>query len=203
MGLPNTETQIFTLFIFVFFFQLFPIVLTFPILPNLNPLRKPNFQQPQPETPLPPAPQSPQSEHQQFLTAHNEARAQEGEPLFVWNETLASYARAWANKRSEDCLMIHSFGHYGENIFWGGRDHWSPLDVVKLWVQEHRFYDRKTNACLPGKLCGHYTQVVWRDTVRLGCARTKCSNGGVFVICSYDPPGNYVNENPFQPNNNN
>ncbi|XVF22377.1 hypothetical protein REPUB_Repub12eG0167300 [Reevesia pubescens] len=197
MGLPNTQTQFFTIFIFLFF-QLFPIVLTSPNLPNINPFQNPNSQQPQPLLPALFA----QSEKQQFLNAHNKARAHLGEPLFVWDETLASYAQTWANKRSSDCRMIHSYGPYGENIFWGGRDHWSPKDVVRSWVKEHRFYNRKSNACLPGKLCGHYTQIVWRDTIKVGCARSKCKNGGIIVICSYDPPGNYANENPFQPNNN-
>ncbi|XWS32045.1 hypothetical protein CRYUN_Cryun23aG0127500 [Craigia yunnanensis] len=205
MGLPNTETQIFTFFIFLFFL-LSPLVVTFPILPeipnlpDINPPQKPNSQQPQPEIPLLPG-EFPQSEKQQFLNAHNKVRANAGEPLFVWDETLASYARTWANKRILDCSMIHSLGPYGENIFWGGRDHWTPKDAVKSWVKEHKFYNRKTNACLPGKLCGHYTQIVWRDSIKVGCARVKCLNGGIFMICSYDPPGNYVNENPFLPNN--
>jgi hypothetical protein len=29
-------------------------------------------------------------------------------------------------------------------------------------------YDYKTNRCRAG--CGHYTQVIWRDTKELGCA---------------------------------
>lgn len=38
--------------------------------------------------------------------------------------------------------------------------------------------------------CGHYTQVVWANTKRVGCAAAECRNGGTFVVCSYDPPGN-------------
>lgn len=50
---------------------------------------------------------------------------------------------------------------------------------------------------MPGKMCGHYTQIVWRDSVRLGCASVNCLNGGMYAICSYDPPGNYIGESPF------
>ncbi|XP_022760004.1 probable pathogenesis-related protein CaO19.6200 [Durio zibethinus] len=167
-----------------------------------NPPQNPKSQYFQPKIPRL-LPHFRQSEQEQFLNAHNKARAHAGLSLFVWDETLASYARTWAKKRSSDCRMKHSNGPYGENIFWGGRDHWTPKDVVKLWVKEHKFYNRKTNACQPGKLCGHYTQIVWSDSIKVGCARAKCANGGIFVICSYDPPGNYANENPFKPNNNN
>ncbi|XVF08006.1 hypothetical protein REPUB_Repub06bG0188000 [Reevesia pubescens] len=60
------------------------------------------------------------------------------------------------------------------------------------------FYDPKSNTCAKGEMCGHYTQVLWKDTVRVGCARVKCCNGkGFYVIYNYDPPGNYINEHPF------
>ncbi|XP_007051550.2 PREDICTED: pathogenesis-related protein 1C [Theobroma cacao] len=214
MELPNTNTQIFTLFIFLLF-QLVPVVFTFPNIPNIiNPLRAitqmqaqqiiPNhYLQPQSQSqfrpPAQPQPQPPETEQQQFLNAHNKVRAHVGLTPFVWDDTLASFALSWANRRIPDCRMIHSFGPYGENIFWGGRDHWTAEDAVRLWVKEHRFYDRRTNACLPERLCGHYTQIVWRNSTKLGCARVKCSTGGVFIMCNYDPPGNIMDRNPFAP----
>ncbi|KAF8396669.1 hypothetical protein HHK36_018294 [Tetracentron sinense] len=133
----------------------------------------------------------------EFLIAHNKVRLHFREPPFVWDKGLAHYARRFAAKRAKDCKMIHSFGPYGENIFWGGLNHWTPTDVVRSWVREHRFYNRAANGCTQGRLCGHYTQIVWKESVRLGCARVQCNNGGIFAICSYDPPGNYINENPF------
>jgi hypothetical protein len=42
---------------------------------------------------------------------------------------------------------------------------------------------------------GHFTQLVWRATTELGCARAQC--GGIdVVVCQYDPPGNV--EDPQQ-----
>ncbi|KAK2998900.1 hypothetical protein RJ639_023346, partial [Escallonia herrerae] len=43
-----------------------------------------------------------------------------------------------------------------------------------------------------GQMCGHYTQVVWRNSVRLGCARVQSNSGWWFIACNYDPPGNYI-----------
>lgn len=133
----------------------------------------------------------------QFVQAHNEARQQLNQPPLTWDRGLARYARRWAMRRFFDCRMTHSYGPYGENIFWGGRDHWTAAEAVESWVREAQFYNPNTNECTPGEMCGHYTQVVWRDTLRVGCARMRCLNGGLLVFCEYDPPGNYVNENPF------
>ncbi|KAL4605239.1 hypothetical protein ACB092_09G014500 [Castanea dentata] len=133
----------------------------------------------------------------QFLSAHNKVRKMYDEPPLKWNRKLARYARRWAAKRAFDCRMVHSYGPYGENLFWAKHDHWTPSEAVKSWVEEKKYYDPRKKACAQGHMCGHYTQVVWRDTKRVGCARTNCKNGGLYVICVYDPPGNYVNESPF------
>lgn len=133
----------------------------------------------------------------EFLNAHNQVRALKGLPPLVWDNRLARYARRYGNIRKGDCELIHSDGTFGENLFWGGKDHWTPTEVVKSWADEELFYDVYSNTCQPGQMCGHYTQVVWRNTARVGCARQKCDAGGVFVICNYDPPGNFVGEHPF------
>ncbi|KAJ0561285.1 putative CAP domain-containing protein [Helianthus annuus] len=43
--------------------------------------------------------------------------------------------------------------------------------AVHLWVAEKSYYDYTTNTCASGHVCRHYTQVVWRNSVQLGCAR--------------------------------
>lgn len=133
----------------------------------------------------------------QFVDAHNVARLQFRHPFLIWDKNLAKYAKKWSKKRVDDCKMIHSYGPYGENIFWGGRDHWTPKEAVEYWMEEKEYYNPSTNECAPQQMCGHYTQVIWKNTARVGCSRTRCSNGGLLIFCEYDPPGNYVNENPF------
>ncbi|KAH7553453.1 hypothetical protein ACOSP7_029826 [Xanthoceras sorbifolium] len=133
----------------------------------------------------------------EFLNAHNKFRAAKDQPLLKWDSRLARFARRWGAQRKGDCDMIHSRGPYGENLFWGGKDHWTPTEVVHSWGREQNYYDVNANSCMEGQMCGHYTQIVWKSTTRVGCWRQKCTGGGLFVVCNYDPPGNYIDESPF------
>ena len=136
-----------------------------------------------------------QDSKEDYLNAHNAARADVGVPSLTWDDTVAAYAQNYANQRIGDCNLVHSGGKYGENIAWGSAD-LSGTDAVKMWVDEKANYDYNSNSCVGGQ-CGHYTQVVWRNSVRLGCAKVRCNNGGTFIGCNYDPPGNYVGQKPY------
>ncbi|GLT97542.1 hypothetical protein SLE2022_151010 [Rubroshorea leprosula] len=63
----------------------------------------------------------------QFLAPQNAARYTVRMRPLVWDEKLARYARWYANQRRNDCALRHSNGPYGENIFWGSGDDWSPI----------------------------------------------------------------------------
>ncbi|XP_024979355.1 pathogenesis-related protein PR-1 type-like [Cynara cardunculus var. scolymus] len=139
-----------------------------------------------------------QNSPQDYVDAHNRARAQVGVGPMTWDSRVASFAQNYANQRQGDCQLIHSQNRpYGENLAGGSGFELTGVGAVNLWVGEKADYDYNSNTCAPGKVCGHYTQVVWRKSVRLGCARVKCNNGAWFVTCNYDPPGNYVGEKPY------
>ncbi|KAK4848798.1 hypothetical protein QYF36_017506 [Acer negundo] len=137
-----------------------------------------------------------QNSPEDYVRAHNAARAQVGVGAIKWDDWVASYAQNYANQRKGDCKLVHSGGPYGENIAWGSGD-LTGTAAVKLWVDEKPKYNYNSNSCVGGE-CRHYTQVVWRNSVRLGCAKVKCDNGrGTFITCNYDPPGNFVNQRPY------
>jgi pathogenesis-related protein 1 len=48
--------------------------------------------------------------------------------------------------------------------------------------------------------CGHYTQIVWRKSLELGCGVATCKNGQAtedIWICNYAPAGNIIGQAPY------
>ncbi|CAN6554706.1 unnamed protein product [Malus baccata var. baccata] len=126
----------------------------------------------------------PKEEIDGFIREHNIARAEVGNGPLKWNETIAEYAQAYADKRIEDCQMEHSMGPYGENLASG--DGMTGAAATKYWVTEKEFYDYQQNKCVRDE-CGHYLGVIWGKTTYVGCGISKCKNGQNYVICNYDP----------------
>jgi len=96
---------------------------------------------------------------------------------------------------------------YGENLFWAspevftdGQALLQEIDinnVFKAWAEEESFYDYQTNSCLPGKDCGHFTQIIWHETQKVGCAMAICPDMSQIWACNYSPRGNYIGEWPY------
>ena len=144
-------------------------------------------------------PSNAQNSPQDYVTAHNTVRATVGVGPVAWDAAVASYAASYARRRSGDCKLIHSNSRdYGENLFWGSGKDWTAVQAVKKWADERPDYSYASNSCINGKMCGHYTQIVWRNSTRIGCARLLCDHdAGVFITCNYSPPGNYIGQRPY------
>ncbi|MEB8433073.1 pathogenesis-related family 1 protein [Cocleimonas sp. KMM 6892] len=152
---------------------------------------------------------------EEFLAAHNRARAAEGVPALVWSEDLARYSKQWAEElnRTKSCDIVHRPGSgkfkqlYGENLYYASALNWSSgkkqiqnitsSKVVSDWVSEKANYNNKTNSCNAGEMCGHYTQVMWKNSTAVGCAVSVCDNKSQVWVCNYNPPGNYPGQRPF------
>lgn len=150
---------------------------------------------------------------QAVVAEHNRIRAEAGitEPLSHSPE-LAKSAQNWVDhlKNAHACQMQHSDtkGRYGENLYWGSALIWSdgrrelrkvtPAEVIASWGKEKADYDHISNTCAPGAECGHYTQIVWRETSKVGCGFAVCSDSHEQVwVCHYTPAGNIIGEKPY------
>jgi pathogenesis-related protein 1 len=130
-----------------------------------------------------------------MLAAHNAQRAALGISPLTWSAALALRAQDWANTLLARNQLIHRpKSDYGENLFAVTGAAASPESVVGAWDAEARDYDYASNKCR--RMCGHYTQIVWAATTRVGCGMARNSRREVWV-CNYDPPGNYLGRRPY------
>ncbi|MBZ4420542.1 CAP domain-containing protein [Myxococcus sp. RHSTA-1-4] len=153
---------------------------------------------------------APKDFERDMVAAHNHARAQAKPtpkpalPPLTWSSEAARKAASWA----KECRFEHNpnRGDFGENLAAATPGAWTTPDVVKSWADEAVDYDFAKKACKRGKVCGHYTQVVWRKTAAVGCATVLCNKNSPFGaqhptwqnwVCNYAPPGNYIGQSPY------
>ncbi len=140
-----------------------------------------------------------------ITAAHNAVRAMVGTspalPPMTWSPALAATAAAWVGTCTDTMaptgLVDHNAGrstghpyYVGENIF-ASSGTASGSQAVTSWASEGASYNYVANTC-SGGTCGHYTQVVWRTSIEIGCALGDCP-GLQFrstIICDYGPGGN-------------
>lgn len=150
-----------------------------------------------------------------FVKAHNDARrgmllpAPSPElPLVMWDAVLADTAYNYLSKcqstdgsrvddnstRTKEYAALGGSGYVGENIFASSASSVAPSDAVDSWMSEASDY-------VPGNVTNaeHYTQVVWRASVRIGCAIVNCPSVRLHntVLCEYAPGGNLTGQTPY------
>ena len=166
---------------------------------------------------------APNADDKSMCEEHNTRRALHGVPALTWDANLTNNAQLWVNqcRTQKDANGNDFFCHqndcgpgdpFGENLsYYYGSPAQTPADVVEGWYCEINVYDFNNpvfvggglNGCTPtgnpNKVDGHFTQVVWKDTKRLGCAKNVCPLGGnsaTLWACEYDPPGNFNVDQP-------
>jgi pathogenesis-related protein 1 len=151
---------------------------------------------------------------QALLAEHNRYRAEVGAPALVWDDQLAAYSQQWANQLAEQRkgTIAHRSGRdrakdYGENLayrWWSSTrpSGYTTQAVVKQWGDEKKFFrsGRNFDKCCVGGNCGHYTQMIWAQTQKVGCGMVEYPHKGGMAevwVCNYDPPGNWLDQNPL------
>jgi hypothetical protein len=131
------------------------------------------------------------------LAAHNAVRARAHVAPLTWDSALGAQAAAYAQQLAMTGTFAHSDrrsrADTGENLWMGTRGAFSVETMVGNWASEGRMF-------APGVFpavsrtgswedVGHYTQIVWPTTTRVGCALASTARAN-YLVCRYSPAGN-------------
>jgi pathogenesis-related protein 1 len=89
-------------------------------------------------------------------------------------------------------------GKYGENLAAGRAERYGAREAAATWLKEKEAYDAGKREL---ENVGHYTQMVWSRTARIGAGKAVIKagpmKGWTVVVGNYDPPGNVRGEKPY------
>jgi hypothetical protein len=147
------------------------------------------------------APMSPMSS--ELLSAHNRYREEVGVLPMIWSDTLATHAQQWANYLASIDSLQHSSGTgEGENLWAGYPSHYfTYTQMVDYWGAEKRYF---INGVFPyvsttgnWQDVGHYTQMIWQNTLQCGCGLATSATNWDYLVCRYNPPGNAIGQTVY------
>lgn len=132
-----------------------------------------------------------------MLQSHNAERAAVGVPPLLWDDQMAASAASYARELAATGNLRHSPRStrpgQGENWWRGARGAFPPHVMVGSWASEKSMFRPGIfpNVSRTGNWAdvAHYTQMIWRDTTRLGCGIGSSSRFDV-LVCRYSPKGN-------------
>ncbi|MFL6735516.1 MAG: CAP domain-containing protein [Sphingomonas sp.] len=132
-----------------------------------------------------------------ILAAHNASRVRAGVQPLAWDQALGEAAASYAM----ELALTNSFHHSdrsqrrgtGENLWMGTRGAFSYEAMIGGWSSERRYFVPGVFPAVSrsGKWedVGHYTQMVWPTTTRVGCAVASNATND-FLVCRYASAGN-------------
>jgi hypothetical protein len=132
-----------------------------------------------------------------IIAAHNGERAAAGAPALVWDNDLGTAAAAYAQQMAFTGRFEHSDRKarhgIGENLWMGTHGAYTIEAMVGAWASERRYFypgifpnNARTGNWID---VGHYTQMIWPTTQRVGCALASTARTD-YLVCRYAPAGN-------------
>jgi len=152
------------------------------------------------------------AERDAILQLHDQARSEVGSPPplapLTWDSSLADAAQGWANTIGPVGRLCHigsGASGQGENL--AAYTSGSVTTGVQGWYDEKPLYESNPepiNSSAPDgtnyHVWGHYTQMVWQNTQRIGCGKApyaRSPGSWTVLVCRYSPPGNVNGQFPY------
>lgn len=138
------------------------------------------------------------------LQAHDRERREVGSQPLEWDDALAVDAASWADHLARTRTFEHCSdagcptGEQGENLWMGTRGAYRLEHMLKGWSEEKTLLARMSSWEDDYHAVGHYTQMVWHSTTRVGCA-IGSNRSDEFLVCRYMEAGNVMGESPYVP----
>ena len=76
----------------------------------------------------------------------------------------------------------------GENLYISTKNDFDIEKLCEIWYNEKNKYNFDLNTYQKGT--GHFTQMIWKDTRRIGFGYLKSNNGKIYFLALYSPAGN-------------
>jgi hypothetical protein len=137
------------------------------------------------------------NEAAKLLVMHNRARSEFRYLPMTWDPQLAARAQIHANHLARIGRLVHAPKSrrpgQGENLAMGFGPYSSIEWLAGTWLAERRLFKPGVfpNTSRTGHWAdaGHYSQMVWPVSVRLGCGKAR-GRRMIFLVCRYSPAGN-------------
>ncbi|KAM6185143.1 cysteine-rich secretory protein 2-like [Rhynchocyon petersi] len=143
---------------------------------------------------------------EEIVNKHNSLRRSVSPPAsdmlkMSWDKAAAINSQKWANQ----CIYSHSSKEArktntscGENLFMSS-DLPSWSEAIQSWYDEVYDFTFGKGAKSTDAVIGHYTQVVWSTSYRVGCGVAYCPEEELpyYLVCQYCPAGNYVSRKNY------
>lgn len=140
------------------------------------------------------------------LGMHNEERESLGLDPLGWDDSLAADAARYARQMAQTGLFRHSSKTSravpsGENLWMGPRRLYDYAVMIGAFLDEKPLLRRSgqlPDISTTGRWedVGHYTQIIWRGTRKVGCALAEGQNDD-YLVCRYFPAGNVFGQGPL------
>ncbi|CAI2356402.1 unnamed protein product [Caenorhabditis sp. 36 PRJEB53466] len=156
-----------------------------------------------------------------IVSYHNVYRSKHNAPGLVQDQVLHSRGKRWADELAyhKGCLVHEQPRKYGENLFFFGARHLpSPQTLAAAVVQSFYIegigYNYSSWRPMSYFKTGHFTQLVWKDSRKIGVGvsivkgssvRSPCISSSsnmylIFVVVKYDPAGNFETHKAYMEN---